>query len=113
MDLEFSISEEQHDDSAVVSVHGEIDVATAPELREVLQRLVNEGRTRIVVDLLDVGFLDSTGLGVLVGALDACREADGELRLVIGEARIRKVFEITGLSDVFSISTTVAEAVAS
>jgi len=63
-----------------------------------------------VVDLLGVTFLDSTALGVLVGALKRCREAGGDLRLVIAEPRILKVFEITGLTEVFTITPTIDEA---
>ena len=56
---------------AVVSVYGELDVATAPELREQLIELVNEGRAHLVLDLSGVDFLDSTGLGMIVSALEA------------------------------------------
>jgi len=109
MDQNFDISEAERDGVAVVSVQGEIDVATAPQLRERLQRRASAGAGTIVVDLLGVTFLDSTALGVLVGALKRSREAGGELRLVIEQPRILKVFEITGLTDVFSIYTTVEE----
>jgi anti-sigma B factor antagonist len=95
---------------AVLSVAGEVDVATAPRLRERLVDLVTEGNTRIVVDLESVDFLDSTGLGVLVGALKRVRTHDGDLALVCTQPRILKVFEITGLTKVFSIHRSVAEA---
>ncbi|CAN5527099.1 anti-sigma factor antagonist BldG [soil metagenome] len=97
---------------AVVVVTGEVDVATAPRLREQLVGLVTEGNHRIVVDLEGVDFLDSTGLGVLVGALKRVRTHDGELALVCTQSRILKVFEITGLTKVFPIHGTVDEAVA-
>ena len=87
-------------------------MATAPRLREQLIELVNRGRHRIVVDLSDVEFLDSTGLGVLVGALKRVRTHDGDLALVCTESRILKVFEITGLTKVFAMHETVDEAVA-
>jgi anti-sigma B factor antagonist len=97
----------------VVAASGEIDVATAPPLRDRLQALTTSGNANVVVDLLGVTFLDSTALGVLVGALKRCREAGGDLPLVIAEPRILKVFEITGLTGVFSIFETVHEAVGS
>jgi anti-sigma B factor antagonist len=97
---------------AVLAVTGEVDVATAPRLREQLISLVGEGRVRIVVDLEQVDFLDSTGLGVLVGALKRVRTQDGDLSLVCTEPRILKVFEITGLTKVFSMHRSVDEAVA-
>ncbi len=101
----------ERDGWAVLVVSGEVDVATAPRLRERLIELVNRGHHRIVVDLVGVEFLDSTGLGVLVGALKRVRTHDGELALVCAEPRILKVFEITGLTKVFSIFGSVDEAV--
>ncbi len=81
-----------------------------PRLREKLVELVSEGHRQIVVDLEGVDFLDSTGLGVLVGGLKRLRSHDGDLSLVCTQARILKVFEITGLTSVFSIASTVDEA---
>jgi anti-sigma B factor antagonist len=98
---------------SVLAVSGEVDVATVPRLREQLHGLVAEGNTRIVVDLDGVDFLDSTGLGVLVGALKRVRSNDGELTLVCTQPRIRKVFEVTGLTKVFTLYDSVDEAVAS
>ncbi len=110
MDQTFEITEDNAGGLPVVSVAGEIDVATAPQLRDRLQAQVAAGNATIGVNLLDVTFLDSTALGVLVGALKRCREAGGDLRLVMAEPRILKVFEITGLTGVFPIYATVDEA---
>jgi anti-sigma B factor antagonist len=95
----------------VVAVKGEVDVYTAPRLREKLVELVSQGHLKIVVNLEDVDFLDSTGLGVLVGALKRLRSHDGELMLVCTQQRILKVFEITGLTKVFAIHDSVDSAV--
>lgn len=113
MDQTFKIEDEEIDGVPVVSASGEIDVATAPPLRDRLQALTTSGKSTVVVDLLGVTFLDSTALGVLVGALKRCREAGGDLPLVIEEPRILKVFEITGLTGVFPIFESVREAVGS
>ncbi len=94
----------------VLAVKGEIDVYSAPRLRERLVELVSEGHRQIVVDLEGVDFLDSTGLGVLVGGLKRVRSHDGDLSLVCTQSRILKVFEITGLTTVFSIAGSVDEA---
>jgi anti-sigma B factor antagonist len=110
MDQSFDVTEEEIDGVPVVSVAGEIDVATAPQLRDRLQARVASGNSTVIVDLLGVTFLDSTALGVLVGALKQCREAGGDLRLVIAESRTLKIFEITGLTEVFSIHSTVEDA---
>jgi anti-sigma B factor antagonist len=96
----------------VLSVRGEVDVYTAPRFRERLIELVSEGHHRIVVDLEGVDFLDSTGLGVLVGGLKRLRSNEGELVLVCTKSRILKVFEITGLTKVFAIHDSVDAAVA-
>jgi anti-sigma B factor antagonist len=87
----------------VVELEGELDLAVAPMLRQRLEGLLATGATTIAVDLLDVTFLDSTALGVLVGALKQCQGAGGELHLVVTEPRILKVLEITGLTGAFPI----------
>ena len=111
MDLRLDVS--TRGDWSVVTVGGEIDVATAPRLREQLIALVNDGRYHLVIDLEAVDFIDSTGLGVLISGLKRVRLHDGRLALVCTEPRVLKVFEITGLLAVFPVHDTVDEAVAS
>ena len=108
MDLALATREEG--DRTVVQVTGEVDVYTAPKLREQLVSLVDAGRYDIVVDMDGVEFLDSTGLGVLVGGLKRVRTHDGSLRLVCSQERILKIFRITGLTKVFPIYDSVSEA---
>jgi anti-sigma B factor antagonist len=110
MDLDLNVRKEG--DSAVLEVGGEIDVYTAPKLREKLIELVSDGSYHLVVDLEKVEFLDSTGLGVLVGGLKRVRSHDGSLRLVCTQDKILKIFRITGLTKVFSIHPTVQAALA-
>ena len=90
----------------VVSVAGEIDVYTAPSLRERLAELDAQGISDIVVDMSAVEFLDSTGLGVLVGGLKRARLRGGSLRLVSDQEKILKILRITGLIRVFDIYPT-------
>jgi anti-sigma B factor antagonist len=97
----------------VVDVKGEIDVYTAPKLREKLIELVSEGSYDVVVNLEGVDFLDSTGLGVLVGALKRVKAHDGSLSLVCTQDKILKIFKITGLTKVFPIHASVDEAAGS
>lgn len=96
----------------VMSVFGELDVATSPDLRERLIDLVAEGRTRLVIDLDGVDFLDSTGLGTIVGALKRVRTHGGDLRLVCSQSRIARLFEITGLDKAVPLQSTLDAAVA-
>ena len=104
MEQEFRIEEREGEGVPVIAVGGEIDVATAPQLRECLHRVIAQGSSTVVIDLLAVTFLDSTALGVLVGALKRCRELGGELHVVVADPRIMKIFEITGLTNVFTIT---------
>src|SRR5271167_2940350 len=96
----------------VVDVGGEIDIYTAPRLRELLIDLVSKNNYQLVVNMDKVEFLDSTGLGVLVGGLKRVRAHDGSLDLVCTRERILKIFRITGLTKVFSIHETVDQAIA-
>ena len=101
MDLDIGTS--VVDGRTVVQVVGEIDVYTAPQLRERLDQEIEAGRHDLVVDLSGVSFMDSTGLGVLVGRLKQIRLNDGSMRLVCAHDRVLKVFVITGLDKVFAI----------
>jgi anti-sigma B factor antagonist len=110
VDPDLSVAIRPEGDHTVVAVSGEIDVYTAPKLREHLIDLVSGGRYRLIVDLEGVDFLDSTGLGVLVGGLKRVRAHDGSLSLVCSQDRILKIFRITGLTKVFGIHSSVDEA---
>jgi len=111
--VDLSLSTRTEGDRTIVSVGGEIDVYTAPKLREQLIDLVAAGQYHLVVDMEHVDFLDSTGLGVLVGGLKRVRAHDGSLELVCSQERILKIFRITGLTKVFTIHSSVEEATAS
>ena len=109
MELGLEVDESRSPHTVLV-VKGEVDVYSAPRLREKLVELVSQGHRQIVADLEGVDFLDSTGLGVLVGGLKRLRSHDGDLTLVCTQARILKVFEITGLLSVFRIFESVDQA---
>ena len=99
-------------DRAVLRLAGDFDVYTAPQLRERVIELVDGGTRHVMADLREVTFLDSTGLGALIGGLKRLRARDGSLTLVIGTDRIRRIFRITGLDRVFVLGPSVQEAVA-
>ncbi len=101
---EVTITREEVNGTSLVVVRGEIDVASAPELRRHLHELCAGNVASLAVDLRSVTFLDSSALGVLVGALRRCRESNTQFRLVIDSPRLLKIFEITGLTSVFEIT---------
>ena len=100
-------------DWAVVDVEGEVDVFTAPKLREQIIGLLTDGRDRIVVNLEKVDFMDSTGLGVLVGGLKRVKEKEGSLALAGAHGTVLRVLSVTGLNSVFPLHETVEQATAS
>lgn len=108
----FALRSSERDGCAVVAVEGEVDLATAPRLREALSDAVATGHLRLVVDLTATEFLDSTGLGALVTGLKRVRAKGGEMRVVCTSARVCKVFEITGIDKVLPIFASVDEACA-
>jgi len=108
MDLELETS--QREGIAVLSLRGEIDVYTAPRMRQAIVDLVDGGSLNIVVDMGQVDFLDSTGLGVLVEGLKRVRTRNGNLSIVITQDKILKIFDITGLNKAFPIHGSLEEA---
>jgi anti-sigma B factor antagonist len=87
----------------MVRVSGEIDIQTSPILEEQLQNVLTQGHSSVVVDLEGVTFLDSTGLSVLIVGLKQCQAAGGELHLVSPRPNVRKVLEVTGLTEAFHV----------
>lgn len=110
--MDISITRTTAGNVPIVVVGGEVDVSSAPELKDRVAELTRSGEQTLIVDLSGVTFLDSTGLGVLVEARAASAESGGALLLVCNQDRILKLFTITGLDDVFAIHPSVGEAVA-
>jgi anti-sigma B factor antagonist len=97
----------------VVTIAGELDVATAPAVRDELERVSSEGATDVVVDLLGVSFVDSVALGILVDGSKRLKAQGGTLRIVCDDRRIARIMEITGLDRVLRIHTTLRDALES
>jgi anti-sigma B factor antagonist len=108
--VDLTLTTREADGKTIVAVGGEIDVYTAPRLRDKITELVSDGSYDLVVDMQAVEFLDSTGLGVLVGALKKVRQHEGSLELVCTQERLLKIFRITGLAKVFVIHESPGEA---
>lgn len=109
--MQVSVTTSSQDGVFVLSFGGDIDVASAVTVRDALDRVIAAGHHRLVLDLGDVQFLDSTGLGVMVGRFKAVRDLGGDMHLVCTSRRIARVLSITSLDEVFSIHDSVNSAV--
>jgi anti-sigma B factor antagonist len=105
--IDFGLVDEAVDDTThVVSLRGEIDALTAPRLGSRLFGLADEGKRAVVVDLSEVSFMDSTGIGVLLSALNHFAARHGELVIVCRDERILRPFELAGLAEHLTIFDT-------
>jgi anti-sigma B factor antagonist len=110
--VEFAVDRRVEKDLTIVKISGEIDVFTSPRLREMLLEIIEDGGLHLVVDLGEVTFLDSTGLGVLVGIYHRLRARDGSMTFMGVNDRVRRVFHVTQLTKIFTLHRTLEEAVA-
>ncbi len=106
----FDVTHRVQDERVIVTISGEVDVFTSPRLRDALQDLIGAGHVHLVVDLGNVEFMDSTGLGVLVGVFHRLQAVDGSMAFATGTERVRKIFFAAGLSKVFHIYPTLDDA---
>jgi anti-sigma B factor antagonist len=110
--VDLKLAHYDKDGIQVIDVEGEIDIYTAPRLRELLIDLAGKTSYQLIVNLDKVGFPGSTGLGVLAGGLRRVRVHDGSLDLVCTREPILRIFRVTGLTEVFGIYQTVDQAIA-
>ena len=99
-------------DTQVVRAHGDLDLYVAPEFKRRLAKTIEAGKTRIVVDLTDAAFMDSTALGVLIGALKRLRVRGGALAVASEQPTILRILELTGMDQVLDLYATAGEALA-
>ena len=110
--MELQLEVDKRPEATVVVAIGEIDLATTGELRDTIGELIVDGNVHLVVDLQQVGFLDSTGLGAFIGARRRAHAFKGSLGLVCTRESLLKIFRITGLDRVFDFYETQDEALA-
>lgn len=103
--MNIKIDLKQVDKDVEVKIHGEIDAYTAPKLRETIFPLAEQESVFITIDLSDVAYMDSTGLGVFVGLFKNVRAHGGEFRLVGLSERLQRLFDITGLAEIITITS--------
>ncbi|HEY3999355.1 MAG TPA: STAS domain-containing protein [Candidatus Xenobia bacterium] len=112
--MDIKVNTRQLTDSIhLVDVQGEIDVYTSPRVKESIHELIESGKYNFVINLEGVRYIDSTGLGVLIGALKKVREHNGRIVLVCTNQQIKKIFNITGLIKIFEIYGSEEEAAGS
>ncbi|MGH7736958.1 MAG: STAS domain-containing protein [Candidatus Tyrphobacter sp.] len=109
---DLTIQRELSGTTTIFRLWGSLDVATSPSLKEALTKASAQGHHDIVVDLTQVDFLDSTGLGALMGAHRRAVESEGRLSLIVHEGPISRLLTITGLSRIFSIFASSDDALA-
>ena len=102
MDIKVNVRESEGD-AYVVDLTGEIDVYTSPKVKDAITELIDKEHYNLVINLEKVRYIDSTGLGVLIGGLKRVREHGGSVNLVCTTPQIKKIFDITGLVKIFGI----------
>lgn len=89
--------------TTVLDLAGEVDVYTAPMLKEAMTKQVDAGKRNLLINLSNVEYLDSTGLGILIGGVKRLRESQGTLKMFGASPRITRIFDITGLNAIFDV----------
>ena len=111
--MNFHIEDESHkEDSIVIKLQGEVDLYAAPELKDHVNRAIESGKTKLVLDLTDATFIDSTPLGILVSGMKRLRPRGGMLAVLCPDPTMARIFDITGLNRMFSVHDTLAGALA-
>ncbi|WP_202080809.1 STAS domain-containing protein [Caldalkalibacillus salinus] len=101
--MNLSIRNAQSEGVSVLFLTGEVDVYTAPKLRENLYPLLEETGQQVLLDLKDVNYMDSTGLGIIIGALKLAKSTSSQLTFQNVNERIRRLLDITGLAEIVEI----------
>ncbi|MFD1415161.1 STAS domain-containing protein [Oceanobacillus jeddahense] len=105
--MNLSVNVQEESNVTVLEVSGEIDAYTAPELKESLMPLIKESDNEVEVDLENVQYMDSTGLGVFVSALKASKESGSHFSVKNVQGRVYRIFEITGLDEIIDIKAAI------
>ncbi len=103
MEMDLQINVRKNGTTRIIDLHGEVDAYTSARFREIMLELIDDGGIDLVINMCKVEYIDSSGLGALVGGLKRVSERNGKIVIVSDGPQIRKVFEITGLEKVFPI----------
>lgn len=110
--MNFSVAFRRHGAACVLAPEGELDAHSAPEFEAALQKALDDGDTRLVVDGSGLGYVSSAGLGVFMAYVEPAREGGGDLKVAALPPRVFEVFDLLGFPQVFDVTATVEEAVA-
>lgn len=111
MEMDLRISVRKRGGVAVIDLAGELDAYTSSRFREAVIESIENGSASLIISMLSVEYIDSSGLGALVGGLKRASERQGKILIVCDQPQVRKVFEITGLEKVFPLFDAEDEAV--
>lgn len=107
--MNLKLDKSLHQGVDVISISGEVDLYTASALKEMIYEVLDTGVSNIILDMTGLDFMDSSGLGVLVGTLKRVRSAGGSLWLICDRDNLLKIFRLTGLDKVFTIHVSLEE----
>jgi anti-sigma B factor antagonist len=111
--MNFHIEDESHKaDSIVIKLQGEVDLYAAPELKDHVNRAIESGKTKLILDLSEATFIDSTTLGILVSGMKRLRPRGGMLAVLCPDPTMARIFDITGLNRMFSVHDSLDAALA-
>lgn len=113
MKADLDVRIRRNDNVPIVDLSGDVDAYTCAKLREAIVELLDQGDSRVVIGMSNVDYIDSTGLGTLVGGLRRVSEQKGAMAISGANPQVRKVLSITGLSKVFSLFDDETEAIRS
>ncbi len=107
----FDVTRKDIDNISVVYLKGYLDAHTAPEFESALQNLVDEERFRIIVNLCDLNYISSAGLGVFMGFIEDLRNKDGDIKIAEPSDKVFRVFDLLGFPVLYEIFQNEAEAI--
>ena len=107
------ISSRAKGEVVILDISGEIDLYNAPEIKDIINKLIEQKRYNVVINLKDVTYIDSSGIGALISSLSNLKKYQGGLKIINVFASVRKVFELTKLTSFFEIFDSEDEALAS
>ncbi|MDD5136258.1 MAG: STAS domain-containing protein [Candidatus Omnitrophica bacterium] len=106
-----AVKTESKDGLMICRMEGEIDISSSPDIKKVFDKLIAQKTPKIIVDLVSVSYVDSSGLATLVGILKNMRSYGGKMKLVGMSSKIKSLFEITKLDKLFDIAASEEEAI--